>query len=130
MKIFFAIILFSFSFLSCKKENSQLSNGTYTGIFKVIYPSGTYSGPVSISLNDSIYHCSRNSNRIPAGGSGSFSNINSKLTFKDINIWTADFDWNLVLEGEYDFSFDGISLKLWATKNNVGYYEYSLKKEY
>ena len=43
--------------------------------------------------------------------------------------WSADFDHNLVLHGEYKYSFDGKKLTISAAKNNVGQYEYKLDKD-
>lgn len=51
------------------------------------------------------------------------------MSFTDENAWTADFDWNLILNGIYDYSFDGKRLLLVANKNNVGNYKYDLVRQ-
>ena len=112
-----------------KKNTKKMEEGTYRGRFKVVYPTGTRSGKTTLELQNSKYTCKGNANRIPAGGSGAYSINSAKVTFYDENIWTADFDWHLILNGEYDYSFDGKNLKISAHKNGVGYYEYNLTKK-
>lgn len=49
---------------------------------------------------------------------------NSTLIFVDEKYWTEDFDQNLVLEGEYEYSNNGNELNISAIKNGVGLYKY------
>jgi len=122
-------ILVLSSFISgCKKDDLKNEAGTYTGTFMVTYNSGIETGMTTLKLKNGKFSCEGNSNRIPAGGSGSYSTENGKITFNDENGWTCDFDWNLILEGEYNYSFDGKKIKIWADKNDVGHYEYNLEK--
>ncbi|MBE0650672.1 MAG: hypothetical protein IH595_07500 [Bacteroidales bacterium] len=115
--------------LGCKKDNLKIENGTYTGTFTVTYSSGTETGSTTLELKNGKYTCTGNPGRIPAGGSGSYSFDSSKITFNDVNYWTGDFDWNLILNGQYNYTFDGKNLKISADKNNVGHYEYNLEKQ-
>lgn len=115
--------------LGCKKDNLNIKDGTYKGTFTVTYSSGTQTGQTTLELKNGKFTCSGNSNRIPAGGSGTFSSDNGKITFNDKNAWTADFDWNLILSGNYDYTFDGKKLIFSADKNNVGNYKYDLEKQ-
>lgn len=113
----------------CKKENLRIEDGTYKGKFTVTYSSGTQSGQTTLVLKNGEFSCSGNPTKIPAGGSGTFSSNNSTITFNDVNFWTADFDWNLILSGTYDYTFNGKNLKITANKNGVGNYTYDLKKQ-
>jgi hypothetical protein len=115
--------------LGCKKDNLNIKDGTYKGTFTVTYSSGTQTGQTTLELKKGKFTCSGNSNRIPAGGSGTFSSDKGKITFNDENAWTADFDWNLILSGNYDYTFDGKKLIFSADKNNVGNYNYDLEKQ-
>jgi hypothetical protein len=129
----FELALIIIVFMACHQKNSQriegIEEGIYTGEFKVVYPTGTHTGKTTLELRNSKYTCEGNANRIPAGGSGTYSINNNKITFHDENIWTADFDWNLILNGEYDYSFDGKKLKLSTDRNHAGHYEYNLTKK-
>ncbi|MCL2291147.1 MAG: hypothetical protein FWC34_10700 [Bacteroidetes bacterium] len=123
------LILVSFLFLfSCGKDKLEIKDGTYKGVFTVTYGSEKSIGETKVTLNNGKYKCSGNFNRVPAGGSGKYSIENGKIKFQDENFWTTDFDWNLILNGEYDYTFDGKKLKISATKNDVGRYEYDLEK--
>lgn len=128
----FILIALSITFITGFDEvERKIEEGTYTGKFKVVYPSGkSCTGKTTIELSHSTYTCTGNEKRFPAGGSGTYSIDNeSKITFQDENMWAADFDWNLILTGEYHYSFDGKKLKLSANKAGIGYYEYRLTKK-
>ena len=129
-RILIPIILYIVTLiLGCKKDNLNIKDGTYKGTFTVTYSSVTQTGQTPVELKKGKFTCSGNSNRIPAGGAGTFSSDNGKITFNDENAWTADFDWNLILSGNYDYTFDGKKLIFSADKNNVGNYKYDLEKQ-
>jgi len=138
MKIFYTIlyVLLLFLLLSgCSKDNQHagIAFGDYTGTFKVVYSSQTQTGPVTVTFSPgNRYSSTFNPNGIPAGGSGTynFSLLQDSITFNEMNYWTGNFDWNLVLKGKYSYTFDGSRLKIWAEKNGVGYYEYDLLKQH
>jgi hypothetical protein len=127
--LLFTIFTFATFFSGCKKENTTIDDGTYKGTFTVTYSSGTQTGQTTLVLNNGTFSCSGNPTKIPAGGSGTFSSGNGTITFNDENFWTADFDWNLILSGTYDYTFNGENLKITADKNNVGTYTYDLVKQ-
>jgi major membrane immunogen (membrane-anchored lipoprotein) len=118
-------------FMSCSKDNSDtpISEGKYKGTFSVTYKSGKQSGRTTLVLENGRYSCTGNPDRIPAGGSGTYSFEEGKITFTDENPWTTDFDGNLILEGQYDYQYNGKNLKISADKNGVGHYEYNLVKQ-
>lgn len=127
--LFFTVLLFSFS--SCNKGDDSIGEAVYTGIFRVKYKDGkTFSNPVELRLGgNKKYHCSGNNNYIPAGGSGTYEVTNSTIVFNDENFWTADFDWHLILSGEYHYEAFGYNLILHAERNNFGTYNYQLTKK-
>jgi len=106
---------------------SILKEGTYSGTFTVTYSSGKKTGTTTLKLENGKYICTGNPDFIPAGGSGTYSINNDKIVFVDENFWTANFDWNLILTGEYNYTFNGKKLKISAHKNDVGFYEYDLE---
>ena len=133
------LILFStltvIAFTACDtNDNSTLihiPNGNYTGIFTVKYTNGgTISNPVTVTfIEENVYNCTNNADYYPAGGNGTFEINGSTILFNDIGVWTANFDWNLILNGQYDFSLNKNELIISANKNNVGFYKYELTKE-
>ena len=134
MKTLFKLTLLSlavFGILGCQCDDDHGKNpmvGTYTGIFTVIYSSGEQSGEVTLKLQEGRYTCIGNPDRIPAGGRGTYTVEEDKIIFIDENVWTADFDWNLILNGEYDYTFDGQKLIIWKEINDQSTYRYELEK--
>lgn len=125
--LFLPVLLIGFS--SCKKGRKQPGNGTYSGTFIVHYSNESHTGKVTLTLSNGHYECSANPDHFPAGGGGNWNARSSTLHFDDQNMHTADFDWNLILNGDYDFTFDGKHLDLEAEKNGVGKYIYQLTKQ-
>jgi hypothetical protein len=125
-----SMIILMVSFITgCEKDKFTIQDGIYRGIFTVSYSNGVQTGPVTVELKSGTYICSSNSNRIPAGGSGTFRIINNKMSFSDDKMWTADFDLNLLLNGDYETTFDGKKLSLTANRNNIGTYTYELERQ-
>ncbi len=129
----FTFLLLGFLLLtlvfSCSSENKPIEDGIYSGTFKVEYSNGFQTGATVLEFNADRYLCHGNQNRIPAGGSGTFMADDDQIVFQDESFWTADFDWNLILNGTYDYEFDGSNLKIWAAKNDVGIYSFVLVKK-
>ncbi|SRX72822.1 hypothetical protein [Aequorivita antarctica] len=129
------IAILSLAFNSCKNDDdnneNQNLNGNYSGTFTVEYLNGdTFTNPVTVSFDgENNYQSSGDSENIPAGGSGTYEKGNSTIDFNDINIWTADFDWNLILGGEYDYLLNGNELTISANRTELGLYKYELVKE-
>lgn len=126
--IFVFALVFAIS--SCQKTHVELTPGTYSGTFTVTYSTGNQSAPVSLTLNtDGSYLCTSSANHIPSGGFGQYSINQGNLVFVDEGVYTADFDWNLILNGSYSYTFDGSNLVFSANKNEVGNYAYKLVKQ-
>ena len=112
--IFFAAILLSLSACSDKLSVDTLE-GTFTGKFYYLPPSESrmVSADAEVSFSDSRYSSKGNTGYVPAGGSGTFAIQNDQIVdFKDENIWTANFDWGLILNGKYKYEVKGDSLIL------------------
>ena len=109
--------------IGCKKKNLNIEEGTYSGTLTVTYDSGFQKEfSTFVELGNSIYTCT-------SRGSGTYSIEKDKIVFNDEKFWTADFDWNLILDGQYDYTFTGEKLNISANKNDIGYFEYNLVKE-
>jgi hypothetical protein len=119
MKIILTLLITALFFQSCSKIS--LPNGSYSGRF--LMESGTISneGIFQLEILDNNFHCTGNVNRMPAGGSGTFSMSNNEIAFQDENMWTADFDWNLILNGSYSTSQEGDTLILVKEQGSTKY---------
>jgi hypothetical protein len=118
--------------VSCDKDKITSLSGTYSGRFIYTNPVSSVaprpSGIVSVSFTGNNYSSTGNKNKIPAGGSGTFEIINpNKVRFHDVNIWTAEFDWGLVLSGDYTCKMKGDSLFMTKHSQSQIIYEYRLK---
>jgi len=129
LQLAFVLVLASTACTDKDKIDDTDLNGTYTGTFTVEYANGnSYSNTVTVTLNHNQYVSSTGENRIPAGGSGGYYLEGNKIVFLDENLWVADFDWNLILSGEYDLQLADKSVEISAMKNGVGFYQYKLQK--
>lgn len=127
------LVLISFAFNSCSDDDNsnQNLNGAYIGTFTVEYLDGqTFTNPVTVTFTgENNYNSSGNSDYFPAGGSGTYERKNAAISFSDIDYWTANFDWNLILGGEYEYSINGNNLTMSANRSAFGTYTYKLTKD-
>lgn len=120
------------------KLDLNLLNGRYSGTFHYISPANLsrISAPAEVRLSDGRFSSAGNDHNIPAGGSGTFVIKDKKLMeFKDENIWTANFDWGLILNGTYSYEIKADSLILTRYKEpcptcdiTPSLYQYRLKR--
>lgn len=134
MKKIFYFTLLSFFLFSCKKdENNPQLNGEYVGTFRTLVQGKLVMTDFNVSLIGDKFKVTKGNQM----GSGLYeTHTNNQAVFKDQNIWTADFNWNLILTGNYTYQVKGDSLIL--TKNlkaggpleliEYNYYQYRLKK--
>lgn len=129
------ILLVVLAALSCDKGDTEnlmvLQNGSYEGTFTVVYDdTTTFSNPVTVLFEGNTFSSSAGANRIPAGGNGEYEITGNIIEFNDTNIWTADFDWGLILSGRYQLreTVDHIEF-LKKQTNGRGFYRYRLEKK-
>ena len=63
--------------------------------------------------------------KFPALCNGTYSNSSNAMTFENACVWTADFDWTLILGGDWTYTFNGNLLIM--TKSNGD--KYTLTKQ-
>jgi hypothetical protein len=121
-----------------KSRGSQTTvltyEGTWSGTFTVTYSAApfpglnsTESGAVTVSLTGGKYTSTGNTNHVPTAGSGTYAVSGDKFTFESDNIYSADFDANLILAGEYIYTLSPNKLTL-RKSTSTGTYEYNLAK--
>jgi hypothetical protein len=126
MRQILSLLAFTLFFVACKKEKNNTTDppvndlyGRYTGTF---YRTGFLdTAQVNIFFkNDNSFEGSSVSSRYPAICSGTFERNGSVLTINDSCSWTADFDWTLIFDGNYNISFTGeSSVRIWRTNATV-----------
>ncbi|MAW96565.1 MULTISPECIES: hypothetical protein [unclassified Leeuwenhoekiella] len=127
------LILLTSNLNSCSDQDldDSVPAGEYSGTFEVTYPDGTiHDGPVTVTFNTgNTYSATGNEDYYPAGGSGSYSIADNIFTFKDENFWTANFDWGLILSGEYTYTYKNKQLILTKGGEDSATYVYTLNLE-
>ena len=133
VKMIISALICGMVFTNCSAklsgEEQELIEGKFSGTFTVKRFAGMpgYSwGPGSsctatLVLNNGKY-------TITTGGSGNYSISNSKIIFEDENAWTCDFDSYLILNGVYEYTFDGKKLTI-LHRFDFAHYVYELKRE-
>jgi hypothetical protein len=117
MKVQICILLFAMILsLSCKKPTTVdvLLDGNYTGVLVITnsVKSVPETRPISISLKDGKFNITTSAELKPSGGRGTYTFKNGIGYFTDEDIRTADFDWNMILNGEYNIRSSGVNLTL------------------
>lgn len=122
-----SIVLISAICSGCEGDtlNMGIREGVYAGVFTIRQSDGTeQSGLVTFTFGASTYSCLPDKPYLPPSGAGTFHSYNNTIVLKDNVGHTAEFDWTLILNGEFSFSFDGKTLTL--TQNDQKYKRYRI----
>jgi hypothetical protein len=133
MQKLFYVALLLLALASCKKSKVAQPaadlRGNYTGTFQRLGP--TYEIRISnITLNFSSDKWSGQSDmaKYPALCNGTYKIADDKVTFLNACGWYADFDWTLILKGEYELTRQNNTVTF--TKSGANYKDvYTLTKE-
>jgi hypothetical protein len=109
-KIFFVLFL-SFILISCTKENEEhsLLSGTYSGTFQRIYtdlPPEPISNVELTFQDDGRWTGISETIKYPALCNGNYTINDNIIRFENSCIWTADFDWTLILKGNFTITYE------------------------
>ena len=109
--------------IGCKKDNdSVLPDGVYKGIYYRTTPWNDTS-VVTLTISGNQYSGSSDSTRYPAICKGTFRIDNGKIKFENSCAWTADFDWTLILGGEYQYKNNNGKIEFSREYNGIVYYK-------
>ncbi|PCE62843.1 hypothetical protein [Sediminicola luteus] len=109
---------------SCKNDDDNLQtkiNGQYVGIFE---RDGNKSN-VTLTFNNGNWIGESETVKFPALCNGTFTNSGNVINFENACIWTAEFDWTLILGGEWHYNLHGNSLIITKTNGD----KYNLTKQ-
>ncbi|TWO29786.1 hypothetical protein E1J38_014870 [Seonamhaeicola sediminis] len=113
-----------FVILSCNNDDEIPQteiNGEYVGIFE----RGGNNSNVELTFNNGNWSGESEIIKFPALCNGTYSNSGNVITFENACPWTAEFDWTLILGGEWNYSLNGNSLTLTKTNGD----KYTLTKQ-
>lgn len=133
MKYLLPLIIISCIILAaCKKKNedkASLLNGSYKGTFKRYNQPGSQEANVTLHLDYPIWHGASDKEKYPALCNGKFSYKDFTLNFENSCVWSADFDWTLILDGFYIDRKEGDSLIFSKSYGDGTVDVYKLKKQ-
>jgi hypothetical protein len=110
--VIFGILSFTFA-CNNDDENSQPEiNGEYIGVFE---RNGNTSN-VELNFNNGIYSGESDTVKFPAICDGNYSVSSNLIMFQNECIWTAEFDWTLILSDEWNYTIENNILIM--TKSN------------
>ena len=127
---FYLSLFFCLALISCSDNavSPKMLEGSYEGIFIMTCTDCTpQSTDVVLDFDNSQFTGSSNSRNLPAIGTGAFSIKENNIQFTNASFWTADFDWSLILDGNYKCTFKEETLQL-ERKLGKHTYTYQLKK--
>ena len=119
--ILIGIIFISFACNSDDQNSQTEINGGYVGIFE----RGGNNSNVALTFNNGNWTGESEIVKFPALCNGTYSNSGNVITFENACPWTAEFDWTLILGGEWSYSLNGNSLILIKTNGD----KYTLTKQ-
>lgn len=99
----------------------QVIEGEYTGTFERNGKTST----IKLNFNNGKFIGESETVKFPAICSGNYNILKNTIKFNNECPWTAEFDWSLILSGEWKYSFKGHTLVL--TKSDYG--KYTLTKQ-
>jgi hypothetical protein len=122
MRLVFMLLTVGFIGFACQKHDSDTIDGDifgrYTGTFS---RTGMDTVPVNfIFKTDNTYEGSSGRFQYPAICGGSFQHDDLSLVVNDSCTWTANFDWTLIFDGNYNIAFNNEnSVRIWRTNGTV-----------
>jgi len=101
---------------SDEQIDRKLPNGVYVGTFQREYVwADSDTANITITINSNEWSGNSDIEKYPALCHGTYSIIGDTIIFQNECVWTADFDWSLILDGKYilegtgnliEFSYD------------------------
>ena len=127
------LLIASAALLSCKKDkNDTILSGTYKGTFQRTGPGlpGQLS-EVTITFEGNRFSGQGVLPTYPGICNGDFTQDGIKITFENSCVWTANFDWTFILDGEYEITWAGDYVEIGRGYNGTVPYQdvYKLMKQ-
>ena len=117
-----AFLILIITSISCENIHDgidKIPEGVYTGTFqRQLAFGGGDIAQVTITFYSNNYSGVSDKPKYPALCDGTYNIEKQKIKFMNTCIWTAEFDWSLILSGEYDFTLNGKQLII--TRSSLG----------
>ena len=119
--ILIGILITTFACNNDDDNSQQYINGEYIGMFE---RNGNTSN-VELTFNDGTFTGESEMEKFPALCNGTYLISGNNITFVNDCPWTAEFDWSLILNAEWNFNLSNNVLIM--TKENGD--KYTLTKQ-
>ena len=122
MRLVFMLLTIGIIGFACQKNKSETIDGDifgrYTGTF---HRTGMDTVQVNfIFKTDNTFEGSSARFQYPAICGGSFQRSDMDLVVNDSCTWTANFDWTLIFDGNYNIAFiNENAIRIWRTNGTV-----------
>lgn len=106
---------------SCTKTNVDIGipGGTYAGTFQRLTDTSEQISNVTITFSPGSFSGQSQFPKYPAVCNGTYKrNGTDSISFSNACLWTADFDWTLILNGKYKFLLSDNELQF--TRSYIG----------
>jgi hypothetical protein len=118
--------------VSCKKTNSDfiIHEGTYVGTFQRLTAGGGQISNVTITFSANNWTGQSQLAKYPALCHGTYKTSGADyVVFENACPWTAEFDWTLILSGEYKLNANGDTIEISRNYNGAFKDIYKLAKQ-
>ena len=132
-------VLFPICFLlilGCEGSSSKkLELGSYSGEYKVLHNYGASaeswnSGRTTLTIDENGYNLLETTYITPPFSGGRCDWAETTISFQDTIVHTTEFDLTLIIDGSYDYAYDGSRLELSQTDPvHDRKYTYNLTKD-
>lgn len=110
---FFGICILFLLFVSCSNsDNQNIEPFIFSGNFVGTFERNNSTSNVQINFTNNTFTGQSESQLFPALCSGTFETTNSTITFQNECVWTANFDWTLIISDEWSYTFSNNTLLL------------------
>lgn len=122
--------------VACNKSNNTMDTplsppqgAVYKGTFRRVGTGNEFISAVSLAFMGNGWTGTSQFQKYPALCNGTYRGNDHELIFENGCVWTAEFDWTLILAGSYQLTVDGDSLVL-LKSYGAGFSDvYRLKKQ-
>ena len=114
MKRLISLLLFIFLIsFGCESELDKIPDGVYSGTFQrqLAFGGGEIAN-VTITFSSNSWNGHSDKPNYPSLCQGTYEIQKKKIIFANLCKFTADFDWTLILSGEYDFTINDKQLEI------------------
>ena len=123
MRQLLALFLFVLVVSACKKNDDDSPAYELSGRFRGTFNRSGNPDTAQVSFNfkpDMSFDGTGGASYYPAICAGSFQRNNNTLVVNDSCAWTANFDWSLIFDGNYNINFTSEnSVRIWRTNGAV-----------